>query len=133
MAARKKAMPIFSIYIRKTILKWNLPLLVVSKTNMVTTFFCCCFYLAYARIYTVFVNLLLRSNSNEKQWSSKNVPNSSRKRGELPWPSFKQRLDILFRGAPSSRQPPSACCFRIYLKCPFIPFQIEPISYDWTR
>jgi len=91
------------------------------------------FYLAYARIYTVFVNPLLRSNPNEKEWSTKNVPNYGRKRDELPWPSFKQRLDILFQGAPSSRQPPSACCFRICLKCPVIPFQIEPISYDWTR
>lgn len=128
-------MPIFLLYIRKTILKWYLLLLVVSKRNMITiySFFFFFFHLAYARVHTVFANFLLKSNPNEKEWSSKNVPNYGWKRDELPWSSFKQRLDILFQGAPSSRQPLSACCFRICLKCPVIPFQIEPISYDWTR
>ena len=104
-------MPIFLLYIRKTILQWNLLLLVVSKTNMVTiySFFFFFFYLAYVRVYTVFANLLLRSNPNEKEWSTKNVPNYGRKRDELPWPSFKQRLGILFQGAPSSRQTASVC------------------------
>lgn len=84
------------------------------------------FHPAYARVHTVFANFLLKSNLNEKEWSSKNVPNYGRKRDELPWSSFKQRLNITLQGAPSSRQPLSACCSGFCLKCPVIPFQIEP-------
>ena len=91
-------------------------------------------YLDYARVYRVFVNLLLKWNPNEKEWSSKNIFQIVTEK-EMSCPDPPSSKDLMFSCREYDQKTASICMLLQDLpQLPgVIPFQKEPIFHDGTR